>query len=38
MAAKSSLKNMVLCLTLVCLFCSAILAVVYAVTYEPIQA
>lgn len=37
MAAKSSLKNMVLCLTLVCLFCSAILAVVYAVTYEPIQ-
>lgn len=38
MAAKSSLKNMALCLTLVCLFCSAVLAVVYAVTYEPIQA
>ena len=38
MAAKSSLKNMVLCLTLVCLVCSAILGVVYAVTYSPIQA
>ena len=37
MAATSSLKNMVLCLTLVCLFCSAVLAGVYAVTYEPIQ-
>ena len=37
MAAKSTLKNMVLCLTLVCLFSSAILAAVYAVTYEPIQ-
>lgn len=38
MAAKSSLKNMALCLTLVCLICSAVLAVVYAVTYDPIQA
>jgi len=28
---------MALCLTLICLFCSAVLAVVYAVTYEPIQ-
>ena len=36
MAAKSTLKNMVLCLTLVCLFCSAVLAVVYAVTLDPI--
>ena len=38
MAAKSTLKNMVLCLTLVCLFCSAVLALVYAVTAEPIDA
>ena len=38
MAAKSTLRNMVLCLTLVCLFCSAVLAVVYAVTAEPIKA
>lgn len=38
MAAKSSLKNMALCLTIVCLVCSAILGVVYAVTYDPIQA
>ena len=37
MAASSSLKNMALCLTLVCLLCSAILGVVYAVTYSPIQ-
>ena len=37
MAAKSNLKNMALCLTLVCLLCSAVLGVVYAVTYEPIQ-
>ena len=36
MAAKSNLKNMALCLTLVCLLCSAVLAVVYAVTAEPI--
>lgn len=38
MAAQSSLKNMALCLTVVCLVCSAILGVVYAVTYDPIQA
>jgi len=38
MAAKSTLKNMVLCLTLVCLLCSAILALVYAVTADPIKA
>ena len=37
MAAKSTLRNMVLCLTLVCLFCAAILGGVYAMTYEPIQ-
>lgn len=37
MAAKSSLKNMVLCLTIVCAFCAAVLGCVYAVTYEPIQ-
>ena len=38
MAAKSSLKNMLLCLTGVCLACSALLAVTYAVTSEPIAA
>lgn len=38
MAAQSNLKNMALVLTGVCLLCSAILGVVYAVTYEPIQA
>ena len=38
MAAKSTLANMVLCLTAVCLFCGAVLGVVYAVTYEPIEA
>ena len=37
MAAQSNLKNMVLCLSIVCLVCSALLAVVYAVTYDPIQ-
>lgn len=37
MAAKSTLRNMVLCLTLVCLLCSAILGVVYAVTSDPIE-
>lgn len=37
MAAKSTLRNMVLCLTLVCLFCAAILGGVYAMTYKPIQ-
>ena len=38
MASKSSLKNMALCLSLVCLVCSALLAVTYAVTVEPIAA
>ncbi|MCQ2173828.1 MAG: RnfABCDGE type electron transport complex subunit G [Bacteroidales bacterium] len=38
MAAKSTLGNMALCLTAVCLLCSAILGVVYAVTFEPIKA
>ena len=37
MAAKSNLKNMALCLTLVCLFCSTVLAAVYAVTKDPID-
>lgn len=37
MAAKSNLLNMALCLTGVCLVCSAILGGVYAVTYDPIQ-
>ena len=36
MAAKSNLKNMLLCLTGVCLICSAILGVVYVITEEPI--
>jgi len=37
MAAKSSLLNMVLCLTAVCLVCSALLGATYAVTAEPIE-
>lgn len=37
MAAKSNLTNMALCLTAVCLVCSAILGCVYAVTYDPIK-
>lgn len=37
MAAKSSLKNMALCLTAVCALCAAILGGVYAMTYDPIQ-
>lgn len=36
MAAESTLKNMVLCLTAVCLVCSALLAFAYAVTLDPI--
>ena len=36
MAAKSTLLNMVLCLSAVCLVCSAVLGVAYAVTAEPI--
>ena len=38
MAIKSSLRNMVLVLTLVCLGTSAAVAVVYAVTKDPIAA
>jgi len=37
MAAKSNFKNMVLCLFLTCLICSAILGCVYAVTKAPID-
>lgn len=37
MAAQSTLKNMVLCLTGVCLLCSAILGIVYVKTEEPIE-
>lgn len=37
MAAQSTLKNMVLCLTGVCLLCSAILGIVYVKTQEPIE-
>lgn len=36
MAAKSNLVNMVLCLTGVCLVCSALLGGVYAMTSKPI--
>lgn len=36
MAAKSTLKNMALCLTLVCLGCSAVLGAVNAFTVTPI--
>ena len=38
MAAASTLKNMTLCLTLVCLICAAVVGVAYAVTKEPIEA
>ena len=38
MAAKSTLRNMALCLTLVCLFCAAVLGGVYALTAAPIEA
>ena len=37
MAAKSNLRNMALSLTLVCLVCSGLLGVVYAMTAEPIR-
>ena len=37
MAAASTLKNMALCLTAVCLICSAVVGVAYAVTKEPID-
>ena len=36
MAAKSNLTNMVLCLTAVCLVCSALLAFTYSLTLDPI--
>ena len=38
MAVKSSFKNMTLCLLVICLACSTLLAVIYAVTEEPIAA
>lgn len=38
MAAVSNLKNMLLCLSGICLVCGAILACSYAVTLEPIEA
>ena len=37
MAAKSTLVNMVLCLGVTCLLCSAILGFAYAITEEPIR-
>ena len=37
MAATSSLKNMVLCLSLVCLVCSAVVGGAYALTKDPID-
>ena len=38
MPAKSTLRNMVLCLSAVCLVCSAVLGGAYAITAEPIAA
>ena len=38
MAVKSSFKNMTLCLFAICLVCSALLAGVYALTKDPIDA
>ncbi|MCM1176731.1 MAG: RnfABCDGE type electron transport complex subunit G [Clostridium sp.] len=38
MAVKSSFRNMVLCLLVICLVCSALLAGVYALTKAPIDA
>ena len=37
MALKSTFKNMVICLTLICVVCSALLAGVYALTAAPIE-
>lgn len=37
MAVKSTFKNMTLCLLVICLVCSTLLALVYAVTKEPIE-
>ena len=38
MAVKSSFKNMTLCLLAICLVCSGLLAGVYALTKDPIDA
>ncbi|MCR4825029.1 MAG: RnfABCDGE type electron transport complex subunit G [Bacteroidales bacterium] len=38
MAAASTLKNMAVCLTVVCLICSAVVGAAYAVTADPIAA
>ena len=38
MAVKSSFKNMTICLLVICLVCSGLLAGVYALTKEPIEA
>ena len=38
MAVKSSFKNMVICLFAICIVCSSLLAGVYALTKEPIDA
>ncbi len=38
MAVKSNFKNMALCLFVICLVCSALMAVVYAVTKAPVEA
>lgn len=37
MAAKSTLSNMALCLTLVCLVCAGVLGVVFSLTKGPIE-
>lgn len=37
MAAQSNLRNMVLCLTAVCLVCAALLGCIYVVTEQPIK-
>ena len=38
MAVQSSFKNMTICLLAICLVCSGLLAGVYALTKEPIDA
>ena len=38
MATKSSFKNMTICLTAICLVCSSLLAGIYAITKDPIDA
>lgn len=38
MAVKSSFRNMTICLFAICVVCSSLLAVVYALTKEPIDA